>query len=137
MPVGEFWSDLIPRVLRNVICVTWAPVAIFVCFTYMLGSLFKNGWVAAIGGSAFVLINYVFNYQLRFRIPEWYGQYLMPTPDTVQGYFRFYNYPEKFEEYLTQKGTSLGLALAGIGWALGVALIYSLVSYLRIRRREV
>ena len=138
MPIGEFWADFIPRVLRNVICVTWAPITMFVCFTYMQGSLFKNGWVAAIGSSAFVLINYVFNYQLRFRVPAWYGQYLMPTPDTVQGYFRFYNYyaPEKFEQFLTQKGISLGLALAGIGWVLGVALIYSLASYLRIRCRE-
>ena len=44
MPIGEFWADLIPRTLRNVICVTWPPVAMFVCFTYMLGSLFKNGY---------------------------------------------------------------------------------------------
>lgn len=139
MPIGEFWADFISRVLRNVVCVTWAPIAMFVCFTYMLGSLLKNAWVAAIGSSAFVLINYIFNYQLRFRVPAWYERYLMPTPGTVHNYFRFYNYyaPEKFEQFLTQKGTSLGFALAGIGWVLGVALVYSLVSYLRIRRREV
>ena len=140
MPIGEFWADFISRVLRNVICVTWAPIVMFVCSTYMLGSLFKNGWVAAMGSSVYVLVNFVFNTILQFRIPEWYGQYLSPTPETVFGYFYFYDYYddlEKFEQFLGNRGTSFTLMLASIGWIVGVALIYSLVSYLRIRHREV
>ncbi|MBO5111410.1 MAG: hypothetical protein J6D21_11935 [Clostridia bacterium] len=139
LTTGQYLVDSFVRILRNTVCIAWVPTTMFICLTYAFGTLFKNNWLAAAGSSVYVLINYLFNMQLKFRIPVWYREYLDPTPAKIHQYFRYFDHyaPDKFEAFLLKNETSLGLALACIGWILIMALIYSLVSYLRLRRREI
>ena len=140
MENGELALDVLVRTVRTVVCTTWPAILMFIAVTYAIGVLFKNAWTAAAGTTVFIMVNYLFHYQLKFRIPDWYRDYLAPMPYKVRHYFKFYDYydsPEQFEAFLAKNNTSLEQMLTCVAYLLGLALIYSLISYLRLRRREI
>lgn len=139
MENGELALDVLIRTVRTVVCTTWPAILMFIAVTYAIGALFKNAWTAAAGTSIFIMLNYLFHYQLRFRMPDWYCDYLAPMPSKVRHYFKFYDYytSAEFEAFLVENNTSFEQMLTCVAYLLGLTLIYSLVSYLRLRHREI
>jgi len=136
METGTYLWDSTVRILRHAVCLDWPSIVMYICFTYAMGTVFRNGWAAAAVASGYVLLNYLFNRQLQFRIPKWYGEYLAPAPKKLQYYLHYYDSPW-FEQTLESMKTSLSLAIGCLGILLGAAAVYCLISYLRIRCREI
>ena len=134
-----FWNyiaDSFIRVFRADLFVAMPCLISFIGTTYFIGTLFKNGIVAAIAGFGYTMFFYVSFLMYRFRIAAEYFDYFSPVPWKLRRYFHFYD-TEWFEDSLMGMDTSLPEALFCIFFLVGVGTVFSIFSYLRIRRRSV
>ena len=137
MGTMEMLLDSFGRVMRYVVFLAIPSLTFYITFTYVIGSIFKNGWVGAIAGMGHVVAYFMGYLMLRLQVGEigkFYFNYLSPIPNRLRDYL--YSF-DTADAALMQKTTetSLGKAAACVGVLLGVSLIYSAVSYLCQRKR--
>lgn len=135
METGAYLLDSTVRMLRIIVVMGWPPIVMLVCFAYALGSLLRSAWGAAAIGVGYIIVNYVTILRLRFRMPEWYGNYFGLIPDHLRRYISFYDSRWFGTEHKMQ-GSDLTKVWICLGILLGAAAIYGTVSYLRVRSRE-
>lgn len=135
MNLGEYLINSNLGLLRMTLIRGLPTIILYVCFTYALGVLFKNGIVAAIGGLGYALLCYavklLFSYKAADMGLELFFNYIHP-------------YQQKLLDYLYCLGTEWQSQKAGVSEAIVCisvlifsSLLFSLVSYLRIRKRTV
>ena len=139
MTAGTYLVNSTLRLLMLVFGLSLPCMLFYVGLTYMIGALFHSGIVAAFGG---------FGYVILYRALLIFKAYLVYTKDntTVKFYFEYLSHiPDKLSNYLFRLGTeidqtmdtSLGEATICLCILAGFFAVFSAVSYLRIRKREV
>ena len=73
---------------------------------------------------------------LRLRISEEYFSYFSPIPQKLRRLFHYYD-TEWFEDTIKRQNTSVGDVAFCISFLVGIAAVCSVISYFRLRRREV
>ena len=131
----ETISETLIRVLRVDIFVGMPSLIFYIGLTYFVGALFKNGIPAAIVGMGYSLGFYAAYLMLRFRISEDYFNYFSPIPKKLRQFFHYYD-TEWFEDMITRQKTSVTHVAFCISFLVGVAVLCSVVSYIRVRQRN-
>lgn len=134
--VGQYLADSSVRLLRIDLFVGMPSLIFYIGLTYCIGSIFKNGVPAAVAAIGYVIAFYACNLMFRHRVAEEYFDYYSPIPRMLRQYFHYYD-TEWFEEMLEMVNTSLSKAAFCIMFLVGVAVLCSVVSYLRIRKRSI
>ena len=130
------WEGLV-RTARIDLLMGLPCVVFFVGLTYMIGSLFKNGLPAAIMGMAYgIFCMLVGKLYTAGAFVTFFQDYLRPEPMKMFWYLYYYD-TEWFEDALNTMQTSAGRAFFSVGILVGLAAVCSVISYLRLRRREV
>lgn len=111
-------------------------VLFYTCLTYCIGSIFKNGISAAVGSMGYVLFVYIHN-MYNISGNSLFVQYFRPSDQTKLLWYLYYYDTVWFEDTLETFDTSLSDAILCIAILLVFSTLFSLVSYLRIRKRTV
>lgn len=136
MSVWECLADTLPRLLRNCLLMGLPCVLFYICLTYCVGALFKNGLPGAIAGLSYVIFGYVHDLY-NVANAGVFMEYIRPNaPEKLFRYLYYYD-TEWFEPIMQHLGTSLVKALTCVGILLGTSLLFFLISYFRIRKRTV
>lgn len=123
---------------RTNICTALPVIMFYIGLTYLIGTLFKNGVVAACVGFGYAIVFYVTFLLYRFSISpiaEVYFNYLSPTAYKIRGYFSSLSSPDP-DMILARFSTSLGKALICIAFYVGVFALSAAVSWVITHRRE-
>lgn len=140
MEMSTILTDSIVRLLRMVFAKGLPNVMFFVCITYLLGCLFKNGIAASVGGMLYAVFCYASEFFLMASLKQMdataFFDWFHPIPKKLTYYMYYYD-TEWFEDLLVSKDTSLSAALFCIAFLVGIAVLCSVVSYLRIRKRSI
>ena len=131
----EVISETFVRVLRVDIFVGMPSLIFYIGLTYFVGAIFKNGIPAAIVGMGYSLGFYAAYLMLRFRISEDYFNYFSPIPKKLRQFFHYYD-TEWFEDMITRQKTSVAHVAFCISFLVGIAVLCSVVSYIRVRQRN-
>jgi hypothetical protein len=129
-------SETFIRVLRVDIFVGMPSLIFYIGLTYFAGAIFKNGIPAAIVGLGYSLGFYAAYLMLRFRISEDYFNYFSPIPKKLRQFFHYYD-TEWFEDMITRQKTSVNHVVFCIALLTGAAVIFSMISYLKVRKRNI
>ncbi|MBQ7337596.1 MAG: hypothetical protein IJW40_03975 [Clostridia bacterium] len=133
---GEIFIDSFPRLMKYVFFMMVPVLLALVAATLCLGNLFRSALLAALGGMAYIVANYLYCYIGNITGWKPYFDYFSTSPEKLRWYIAAFDRINP-EETLASMNTSLSHALVCIGIAVGAALLYSVVSYLRIRKREI
>lgn len=133
--IWNYLADSFIRVFRTDLFVAMPCLIFYISTTYFVGTLFKNGIVAAIAGFGYTMFFYVSFLMYRFRIAAEYFDYFSPVPWKLRRYFHFYD-TEWFEDMIKTANTSLTDAAICITFLIGVGVLCSVASYLLIRKRS-
>ena len=136
MGTAEMLADTIPRLIRDIVTAGFSCILLYICLTYVVGSIFKNAVMGAAAGIGYVVAYYAARFVVKSRIDPFYFDYLSPIPDKLRYYLHYYD-TEWFEETIASFETNLAKAMMCIGILLGVSLIYCTITYFRIRKRDV
>ena len=131
----EMISETFVRVLRVDIFVGMPSLIFYIGLTYFAGAIFKNGIPAAIVGLGHAIWFYAGYLILRLHIGEWYFNYFSPVPQKLRRFFHYYD-TEWFEDTIKRQNTSVTDVAFCISFLVGVAVLCSVVSYIRVRQRN-
>lgn len=123
---------------RTNICIALPVILFYIGITYLIGTLFKNGVVAACAGFGYAIVFFVTFLLYRYSVSpvaELYFNYLSPAAYKIRYYFSSLGLPNQ-EQILARFGTSLGKAMISIVFFVGVFAVCTAVSYLLTRKRE-
>lgn len=139
MSLGAYLIDSTLRICRWTVVAALPCILVCVGLTYFIGALFRNGLAATIGGLGYVIF---YNAMMMYYVPL----VLVKGFEPAKLYFHYLSYrPNKLIEYLftVESGgggilvrTSCGEALLCIGILVGFFIIFALISYRRVCRRE-
>lgn len=138
----EDWSiwtsltDSFVRVLRFDICVALPTVIFYIGMTYALGTIFKNSIIPTVFSLGYVSFFYCSFLLFRNQLAEDYFNSFSPMPLNLRKYFHFYD-TEWFDDYILKNDLSVEKVLFCIAFLIGIAVLCSVISYLRIRKRSV
>ena len=135
MTMWEMISETFIRVLRVDIFVGMPSLIFYIGLTYFVGAIFKNGIPAAIVGMGYAIGFYAGYITLRFRIAEEYFSYFSPIPQKLRRFFHYYD-TEWFEDTIKRQNTSVGDVAFCISFLVGIAVLCSVISYIRVRQRN-
>lgn len=135
LTMWEAISETFIRVLRVDIFVGLPTLIFYIGLTYFWGAIFKSGIPAAIVGMGYSLGFYAAYLMLRFRISENYFNYFSPIPKKLRQFFHYYD-TEWFEDMITRQKTSITHVAFCISFLVGVAVLCSAISYIRVRQRN-
>ena len=136
----NYIGDSIVRMLRIDFFVMLPSLVFYISLTYLVGTIFKKGIYAAITACSYLLIYYVSFTTLRFRMTgtliNTYFDFFSPLPWKLRMYFHVYD-----SEWFNSTNLLLDIttvdAIIGFVFLLLSFVIFSLISYLRIRKRTV
>ena len=131
----EMISETFIRVVRVDIFVGMPSLIFYIGLTYFAGAIFKNGIPAAIVGMGHTIWFYAGYLILRLHIGEWYFNYFSPVPKKLRQFFHYYD-TEWFEDTIKRFDTSLAHVAFCISFLVGIAVLCSIVSHLRVRQRN-
>lgn len=129
-------SETFVRVLRVDIFVGMPTLLFYIGLTYFVGSLFRNGIPAAVVGMGYAVGFYAAYLPLRFRISETYFNYFSPIPKKLRQFFHYYD-TEWFEDMIKRQDTSVNHVVFCIALLAGAAVVFSAISYWRVRNRNI
>ena len=139
MSFGAYLIDSTLRICRWTVAAALPCILICVGLTYFIGVLFRSGLVATIGGLGYVIF---YNAMMMYYVPL----VLVKGFEPAKIYVHYLSYrPKMLIEYLftIESGgggilvrTSLGEALLCIGILVAFFVVFTAVSYWRVRRRE-
>ena len=141
VPYLDKWGyvgDSIIRMLRADFCVMIPSLIFYVALTYFFGTIFKKGIHAALSTSIYLLSYYVSFTRFRFRftgdIITNYFDYFSPLPWKLRMYFQ--DFDSEWHDYtIYMADTSLNDAIFCVLFLIVVSIAFSLISYLRTRKR--
>ena len=134
----EVFLDSSKRLIRFITFMSFPTTLFYITFTYFLGSIFNSGLISAIGSMAHVIATYVCGFQLRFRIPDIYHDYFsINNASKIRDYLKYFKWENGFENYIKRYETSFKDAALCFSFVVGLAVICSVISYLRVRKRSV
>ena len=123
--------------LQRLFFITAPPaILVFSGITYLFGNLTKSGTAGMIGGTVYVIFNYLTKTVLNFRLPQFYHNYLTPTPRYLYQYWAYYD-TEWFTEKLYHNSFSDGEMILCICVLCSIAAVCFVLSYVCVRRRKV
>lgn len=129
-------SDSVVRVIRVTAFISLPCILLYITLTYAVGSIFSSGIPAAVAGLGYAVFYYVANLMFRFRIAPVYFDYMSPLPQKPRTYFHYFG-TEMFENITQNSGASLWQVILAIGCLVTLSLLYTAVSYIRIRKRNI
>lgn len=132
---GEVIADSLIRVLRLDFFVAFPGVLMYLGLTYCIGSIFKNGILAAIASTGYVIFWYMFRLIFSWRVDRIFFDYLAPTPQKLRNYFHYYD-SEWAEGIWEMFDVTIGDVAICTGLLIGIGVLCSLVSYLCLRKRS-
>ena len=106
-------------------------IIFFVCFTYAIGTVSKSRIIAALGGMIYTIASFVI-YRYTLMKSSIFLNYFTPNPLNLERYL--YGY---FDDNLKYSEISSGEAGVCLVIFFGFSLLFSLIAYLRIRKRTV
>ena len=134
----EMIWDTFKRLARFIPVMPFPTTLFYITFTYFLGSIFNSGLISAIGSMAHVIATYVCGFQLRFRIPDIYHDYFsINNASKLRMYFYYHPWDAEYKSFVISQGTSFKDAALCFSFVVGLAVICSVVSYIRVRKRSV
>lgn len=132
----QYVGESLFRLTRINLCTALPHILFYVGLTYLLGTLFRNGIVAASGGFISAIAFFVIYTMYRHEMwAETYISYLSPMPVKLRSYFAYVGL-ENEETMFGYFGTSLGKAMLGLAFLVGVFAVCSAVAYALLRKRE-
>lgn len=132
----QYIGDSLFRITRTNLCIALPHILFYVGITYLIGAIFKNGIVAAVGGFANAIAFYVINYIYHNALwSKTYLDYFSPMPEKLRHYFAYVGLDTE-EMMFGMFDTSLGKAMACIAFLVGVFAVCTVIAYARIRKRE-
>ena len=135
----SFWTylcDSTIRIIRIFFLAVLPGILIFVSFTFAVGSVFKSGLIGTLSGLALVVFKYLSQGILRFRLPNFYHEYLSPTPVHLYQYWGFYDTEWFFDKAIHNPFTDQQMFLCLFCLYL-ISSIFILLSYFSIKKRRV
>ena len=136
MSILNLLADSVVRVIRVTVFIALPCILLYITLTYAVGSIFSSGIPAAVAGLGYAVFYYVANLMFRFRIAPVYFDYMSPLPQKPRTYFHYFG-TEMFENVSQSSGVALWQVSLAIGCLIGVSLVYTAVSYIRIRKRNI
>ena len=131
----EYIIDSNIRLFRMFFITAIPAILIFTGLTFLAGNLAKSGTIGTVVGVVYVLVLYLTNFSFRFRMPQIYQEYLVPTPRHLYQYWAYYD-TEWFDVKWPHNPFTTGQMLLCLGKMYFVVVLYAAVSYIRIKRRE-
>lgn len=107
--------------------------------TYLFGTLFRNGIAGACAGFAHVIGFYVIHMFFRNSY-SWldYFDYFSPMPNKVRHYCQFTHIEDgDFWLQMSRYHSTIGITLFCVAFLTGVSAVFMLLSWLRLRKREI
>lgn len=143
MTLGAYLVNSMLRLFMLVFGLSLPCVLFYVGLTYMIGALFHSGIFGAIGGFGYVLLYRVLlNFKVllifekRNAVAKVYFEYLCHLPEKLGNYL--YGVDTENEQiFMEMMDTSLRKATACIAFLIGCFVVFSAVSFWRVRKREV
>ena len=132
----QFISDASIRVLRFDFFVALPIIVFYVGLTYAIGTLFKSSLVSTILSLSYTIFFYVTFLFLRTTMAETYFNYLSPLPYILRRYIHFYD-TEWFEEYIMRYGITPLKVFLCVLFLVSVATACSLISYIKLKKRNI
>lgn len=136
----KYLCESVVRMLRFDFCVILPELLFYLTMTYLLGVFLKKGYATASVSCVLMLSYYYVSVTYRYRyISEFmtlFFDYYSPMPGKLRLYFQLFdteNYKFAFQVF----DLTAADAVIGIVFLIGSSLLFSIVSYLRIRRRTV
>lgn len=131
----EYMADSTVRMMRMILFRAVPAIVFYIGLTYCIGTLFKSGIIAALSSIGYVIFYAAGSFTLKFKIAPIYWDYLSPDPGKLKHYFHYYDH-EEFELMLQRFDTNLEKAALCIGILVGVGVFYTVIAYLRTRKRD-
>ena len=132
----EYFIDSNVRLLREFFITGIPGILIFMSVTIIIGNLTGSGTVGTITGIVYVLFEYLTKTFLSFRMPQFYKDYLTPTPSNLYQYWAYYD-TEWFDVKWPHNPFTTGQMLLCLLSLYSIILICSVVSYICVRKRKV
>ena len=129
-------ADSVVRVIRVTVFIALPCILLYIALTYGVGSIFSSGIPAAVAGLGYAVFYYVANLMFRFRLAPVYFDYMSPLPQKPRTYFHYYG-TDMFENVTQSSGVALWQVILAIGCLVTLSLLYTAVSYIRIRKRNI
>jgi len=128
-------SDSAVRILRLVLFQAMPTITMYVGITYLVGTVFKSVFPAAITSIGYVVFYFSGMFVLRNRIVPIYFDYFSPSPRKLVDYLYYYD-SAFFEWYINSRETSFGKAAFCVLFLVAVGATGILISYLLTRKRD-
>lgn len=135
MAFWDYLTDTTVRLFRISFFRVLPCILFFLCFTYLLGAIFKSRIVAAIGSMGYTIAMYVLNFFIVSK-DGIFLDYLCPIPSKLELYYFCYD-TDNFEQFIDNMNVTLTDALICLIVLIGVSTLYGLYSYILIRKRTV
>ena len=132
----EYIIDSNIRLFRMFFITAIPAILIFTGLTFLAGNLAKSGTIGTVVGVVYVLVLYLTNFSFRFRMPQIYQEYLVPTPRHLYQYWGYYD-TEWFDVKWPHNPFSTGQMLLCLCILYSAALLLVAGSYLCVRRRKI
>lgn len=138
-PTEYLWESIV-RMLRFDFCVILPELLFYLTMTYLLGVFLKKGYTTAAVSCVLMLSYYyvsiTYRYQYISRFMDQFFDYFSPLPGKLRLYFQLYD--TENDQFAYQVfDLSTADAIIGIAFLVGSSILFSLISYFRIRKRTV
>lgn len=124
------------RVIRMLCFSMFPAILFFISLTYMVGVVFKSGFLGAIVGLGYVLFEYGTKSFLIAHFSQTYHDYLTPKPDKLYQYWAFYD-TEWFTEKIVHNPFSTVQMLMCVTIIISVSILFLLISYISLKKRNI
>lgn len=132
----QYIGDSFFRLTRTNLCTALPQILFYVGITYLIGTIFKNGIVAAVGGFTNAIVFYVIYYVFGNELwPKTYLDYFSPMPNKLRFFFAYVGLDTE-EMMFSMFDTSFGKALCCIAFLVGFFAVCTAIAYMRLRKRE-
>lgn len=136
MTVPEFLADSTVRLMYFDICVALPIILFYIGLTYLSGAVFHSGLIASFGGGGYIVTNYIFAMLYQYRAFQTYFGYFSPHPSKLMDFF-FNLDTTDGSMWIAVYVTSFEKAVLCIGFLTGISLLFAIVSYFLVHRREI
>jgi len=135
MGLGYYVIDSTVRLMRVMIFVLFPAILFYIGTTLLLGCIFRSGLYSSVISVGYVVFFLASGTVLRGAIPAVYAEYLSPYPQKLMFYMYYYD-TSNFEYTLKQHNTSFYEAAFCVLFLVGVAALFTAISYLFTRKRN-
>ena len=136
MGIVEYIIDSLIRVFFIDVSIALPGIIFYITLTYFIGTLLNSEIAAAVVSVTYALGNYVSFLIFWSDLPTVIFDYFSPTPSKLRRFFRFFG-TEWFEASIQNNGTTVTDAVFCILFLTFVSIAFSVIAYLRIRKRTV